>query len=52
VDNWFSSPDLFHKLYSKEMDAVGTLHLNRKGVPNETQNALLKKGGHASVYKT
>jgi hypothetical protein len=30
MDNWFSSPDLFHKLCSKLTDAMGTLHQNRR----------------------
>jgi hypothetical protein len=28
MDNWFSTTDLFHKLCSKQTDAMGTLHQN------------------------
>jgi hypothetical protein len=31
MKNWFSSPDLCHKLYSEQTDAMGTLHQKRKG---------------------
>jgi hypothetical protein len=51
MDNWFTSPDLFHKLCSKLTDAMGTLHKNSKGVPTEIKRAKLKMGEHVSVYK-
>jgi hypothetical protein len=44
MDNWFSSPDLFLKLFSKQPDAMGTLCLNRKGVPAEIKSTKLKMG--------
>jgi hypothetical protein len=34
MDNWFSSPDMFHKLCSKQTDAMGTSdeeHKTEKG---------------------
>jgi hypothetical protein len=51
MDSWFSSPDLFHKLCSKQTDAMGTLHQNRKGFPAEIKSAKLKTGEPLSVYK-
>jgi hypothetical protein len=51
MDSWFSSPDLFHKLCSKQIDAMGTLCQNRKGAPAEIKGTKLKKGEHISVYK-
>jgi hypothetical protein len=50
VDSLFSSPDLFHKLCSKQTNAMGTLRHNRKCVPAEIKSAKLKKGEHVSVY--
>jgi hypothetical protein len=44
VINWFPSPDLFHKLCSKQTDAMGILLQNRKGVPAEIKHAKLKTG--------
>jgi hypothetical protein len=50
IDNWFSSPDLFHELCSKQTDVIGTLHQNRKGVPAEIKSAKLQNGERVSVY--
>jgi hypothetical protein len=44
MENWFSSPDMFHKLYSKQRDTMGTLCHNRKGVPAEIKSAKIEKG--------
>jgi hypothetical protein len=44
MDSWFSNRDLFHKLCSKQTDAMGTLHQNGKGVHDEIKIAKLKKG--------
>jgi hypothetical protein len=51
MENWFSSPDLFHKLCSKQTDTMGTVRQNKKGVSAEIKSAKLKKGEHVSVYK-
>jgi hypothetical protein len=50
MENWFSSPDLFHKLCSKQTDAMGTLRQNREAFPAEIMSTKLKKGEHVSVY--
>jgi hypothetical protein len=41
MNKWFSGPDLFHKLCSKQNDAVGTWYKNRKGVPAEIKGSKL-----------
>jgi hypothetical protein len=51
LDNWLSSQDLFHNLYSKQTDAMGALHQNRKDVPTEIKSAKLEKKEHVSVYE-
>jgi hypothetical protein len=51
MDNWFSRPDLYHKLCSEQTDAVGTFRQNRKAFPAEILSTKLKKGEHFSVYK-
>jgi hypothetical protein len=51
MNDWFSSPDLFYQLCSKQTGAMGTLHQNRKGVSAEIKSSKLKKGKHVSVYK-
>jgi hypothetical protein len=51
MDSWFSNPDLFHRLCSKQADAMGTLHQKRKSVPAEIKSTNLKKGEHVLVYK-
>jgi hypothetical protein len=52
MDNWFPSPDLFHKPCSKQADAMGTLHQNRKGVPADIKRAKLKKEDMFQSTKT
>jgi hypothetical protein len=39
MNNWFSRPDLFYKLCSKQTDTMGTLHQNGKDVPPEIKSA-------------
>ena len=35
LDNWYSSPTLFHYLQSRKTEAVGTVRLNRKFMPKD-----------------
>jgi hypothetical protein len=50
IDKWFSSPDLYSKLCSKQTDNIGTQHQNRKEMPDEIK-AKLKNGESEAVYK-
>jgi hypothetical protein len=40
MDNWFSSPDLYSKLWSKKTDAKGTMCKNRKGDADEIKKEV------------
>jgi hypothetical protein len=46
MDNFFSSPDLFHNLTKKKINCCGTVRPNRKGMPRdlEQKNLRLKRG--------
>ncbi|PNF33381.1 hypothetical protein B7P43_G04175 [Cryptotermes secundus] len=35
MDNFFSSPDLFDELMTKDITCCGTVRPNRKGLPND-----------------
>ncbi|XP_047469609.1 piggyBac transposable element-derived protein 4-like [Penaeus chinensis] len=37
TDNWYSSPTLFHNLQARKTTAVGTVRVNRKGMPSDLQ---------------
>ena len=43
MDNLFSSPDLF--------DAVGTIRINRQGLPDELKTTALKKRKVFAMYR-
>ena len=42
MDNYYSSPELFHELYHRETYACGTARLIRKGMPKTVAKAKLK----------
>jgi hypothetical protein len=44
LDNFYNSPALARLLKSKATDCVGTLKINRKGVPKAVKDAKIKKG--------
>jgi hypothetical protein len=44
VDNFYNSPALAKTLKAMVIDCVGTLKLNRKGMPNKVKETKLKKG--------
>ena len=48
TDNFYSSPPLFRELSEEGFGAVGTVRLNRKGVPMSVRSAILQKGGVVS----
>lgn len=43
ISNWFPSPDLHDKLYSKHTNSMATLHQNRKLDPVKMNTEKLKK---------
>lgn len=44
MDNYYSSPALFSKLIKHQTDAVGTVRLTRKCMPDDLKKTKLKKG--------
>ena len=48
TDNWYNSPALFDNLHSMGFGACGTLHLNRKGVPDILKRKL-KMNKHETI---
>ena len=42
MDNYYSSPELFPELYYRQTYACGTVHQNRKGLPNAVKKAKLQ----------
>jgi len=44
MDNFYNSPELATKLYECTTHVVGTLRLNRKGVPKDLAQVKLKRG--------
>ena len=48
TDNYYSSPALFGDLQRLGFGACGTVRKNRRGLPDETMKAKLKKGEVAS----
>lgn len=44
IDNWYSSPDLFHRLHSAGTNVCGTVRMNRKNMPKELGKDKLKIG--------
>ncbi|KAJ8883056.1 hypothetical protein PR048_014895 [Dryococelus australis] len=44
VDNWHSSPDLFHRLFSAGTNVSSTVCTNRKHMPKELAKEKLKVG--------
>lgn len=44
IDNWYSSPDLFHRLFSAGTNVCGTVRTNRKNMPKELAKEKIKVG--------
>lgn len=38
MDNWYSSPKLFKQLHQRKTDAVGTVRIARRNMPNDLKN--------------
>jgi hypothetical protein len=51
MDNFYNSVDLTEKLLLNKTDVVGTMRLNRKGIPIELKNKKLKKGEYHAVFR-
>lgn len=50
LDNYYTSVDLVQKLVKKRTDCIGTMRINRKGLPKEIK-VKLKKGDSVAMYK-
>jgi hypothetical protein len=50
MDNWFSSPDLYEKLCSKQINAMETFHQNKNSVLAELK-VKLKKREHVGLHR-
>lgn len=44
LDNYYTSPELIDKLLRQKTDCIGTMRVNRKGVPTEIKTIKFKKG--------
>jgi hypothetical protein len=51
MDNWYSSPSLFRQLHMNQTDAVGTVRLNRKNMPNKLKRKI-PRGQTVSCFTT
>ena len=51
MDNFFSSPHLFDLLCQNQTDAVGTVRINRQGLPDELKTITLQKGEVFAMYR-
>ena len=48
TDNFYSSPALFRELLQEEFGAVGTVHKDRRGVPETVRSTVLQRGSVVS----
>ena len=44
MDNYYSGPELFMEMHTRDTFACGTVRKNRKGLPQSITNAKLRKG--------
>ncbi|XP_035209506.1 piggyBac transposable element-derived protein 4-like, partial [Stegodyphus dumicola] len=51
LDNWYTSTDLAEKMCRRKTDVVGTMRKNRKGIPSDIKNCVLKKDEHIARYR-
>ena len=52
IDNWYSSPDLFHYLQARRTNAVGTADMRRKWMPKQADMSLGKERGSTARRST
>ena len=50
MDNWYSSPIIFHHLRQQQTGAVGTVKGNRNGLPIGFSKIKLKQKGEQKTY--
>ena len=50
MDNFFSSPDFFDMICQNQTDAVGTVRINRQGLPDELKTTALQKVKKFAIY--
>ena len=51
TDNFYTSPNLADYLAQRQINTIGTLRLNRIGVPKSVKEAKLKKGEATAAYR-
>lgn len=44
IDNWYSLPNLFHRLFEHGTKVIGTVHVNRINMLREMKETKLNKG--------
>ena len=50
IDNFFSSPELFDKLCTRNTDTVGTLRAYRRGLPDRFGKVSLQKDQITAIF--
>lgn len=51
LDNFYNSPDLAEKLVKQRTDCVGTMRINRRGIPEEIKTIKLAKGETIAMFR-
>ena len=51
MDQWYSSPILFHELQHHSFRACGTVDSQRKEMPKELQATTMKKGMYFAIHQ-
>lgn len=51
MNNFFSSPKLFSDLYVEDIYCCGTVHSNRKGMPESIRSCKLKNRGDYKIMQ-
>lgn len=51
LDNYYNSVNLSNTLAKYRTDSVGTMRINRKGIPLQIKKQKLKKGDHVAMFR-
>nr|CAH7748298.1 unnamed protein product [Callosobruchus chinensis] len=51
LDNYYTSVDLAEKLSQRRTDCVGTMRINRKGVPKDPKEKKLARGETFALFR-